>query len=88
MRRINHVMRDPHFFREINAYKVPETFATPESDQLPDREIAYRVVGLRSNENDIPYYGVVTAYNAAGKESPPSNEISFTVSPSALKQRK
>ena len=40
-------MRDPHFFREINAYKVPETFATPESDQLPDREIAYRVVGLR-----------------------------------------
>jgi len=46
-------MRDPHFFREINAYKVPETFATPESDQLPDREIAYRVVGLRSNEKDI-----------------------------------
>jgi fibronectin type 3 domain-containing protein len=34
------------------------------------------------------YYCVVTAYNAAGKESPPSNEISFTVSPSALKQRK
>jgi hypothetical protein len=28
------------------------------------------------------YYCVVTAYNAAGKESPPSNEISFTVSPS------
>jgi hypothetical protein len=34
------------------------------------------------------YYCVVTAYDAAGKESPPSNEISFTVSPSALKQRK
>ena len=28
------------------------------------------------------YYCVVTAYNAAGKESPPSNEISFTVLPS------
>jgi fibronectin type III domain protein len=29
------------------------------------------------------YYCVVTAYNAAGLESGPSNEISFTVSPSA-----
>jgi hypothetical protein len=29
------------------------------------------------------YYCVVTAYNASGKESGPSNEISFTVSPSA-----
>ena len=29
------------------------------------------------------YYFVVTAYNAAGKESLPSNEISFTVSASA-----
>src|SRR6516164_2199861 len=29
------------------------------------------------------YYCVVTAYDAAGKESPPSNEISFTVSPLA-----
>jgi fibronectin type 3 domain-containing protein len=28
------------------------------------------------------YYVVVTAYNAAGKESPPSNQISFTVSAS------
>ena len=28
------------------------------------------------------YYCVVTAYNAAGKESPPSNEISFTASKS------
>lgn len=27
------------------------------------------------------YYCVVRAYNASGKESPPSNEISFTVSP-------
>jgi len=27
------------------------------------------------------YYCVVTAYNASGKETPPSNEISFTVSP-------
>jgi hypothetical protein len=34
------------------------------------------------------YYCVVTAYNAAGKESPPSNETSFTVSPSILKKRK
>ena len=29
------------------------------------------------------YYCVVTAYDAAGRESPPSNEISFTVSASA-----
>lgn len=29
------------------------------------------------------YYFVVTAYNGAGKESPPSNEISFAVSASA-----
>jgi hypothetical protein len=28
------------------------------------------------------YYFIVTAYNPAGKESPPSNEFSFTVSPS------
>jgi len=34
------------------------------------------------------YYCVVTAYNAAGNESPPSNEISFTVSPLTLKKRK
>ena len=34
------------------------------------------------------YYCVVTAYNATGKESPASNEISFTVSPSTLKKRK
>jgi len=34
------------------------------------------------------YYCVVTAYNAAGRESPVSNEISFTVSPSALKKPK
>jgi fibronectin type 3 domain-containing protein len=27
------------------------------------------------------YYCVVTSYNRSGKESPPSNEISFTVSP-------
>ena len=32
------------------------------------------------------YYCVVTAYDARGKESPPSNEISFTVSPSTLKK--
>jgi hypothetical protein len=31
------------------------------------------------------YYCIVTAYDAAGKESLPSNEISFTVSPSARK---
>jgi chitinase len=29
------------------------------------------------------YYCVVTAYNRSGKESGPSNEISFTTSPSA-----
>lgn len=29
------------------------------------------------------YYCVVTAYSAASKGSPPSNEISFTVPPSA-----
>jgi fibronectin type 3 domain-containing protein len=29
------------------------------------------------------YYCIVTAYDAAGKESPASNEISFTVSASA-----
>ena len=34
------------------------------------------------------YYCTVTAYDAAGRESPASNEISFTVSPSALKKRK
>jgi Fibronectin type III domain len=34
------------------------------------------------------YYCVVTAYDTAGRESPASNEISFTVSPSALKKRK
>jgi fibronectin type 3 domain-containing protein len=32
------------------------------------------------------YYFVVTAYNTAGKESSPSNEISFTVSSSTLKK--
>jgi hypothetical protein len=34
------------------------------------------------------YYFVVTAYNAAGKESPPSNECPFYVSSSTLKKRK
>jgi Fibronectin type III domain len=34
------------------------------------------------------YYCVVTAYNAAGRESPQSNEITFTVSQSTLKERK
>jgi hypothetical protein len=34
------------------------------------------------------YYCVVTAYDTAGRESPVSNEISFTVSPSALKKPK
>jgi len=32
------------------------------------------------------YYCVVTAYNTAGRESPVSNEISFTVSTAALKK--
>ena len=31
------------------------------------------------------YYCVVTAYNASGKETPPSNEVSFTVSPSIVR---
>ncbi|MBV8274427.1 MAG: fibronectin type III domain-containing protein [Verrucomicrobia bacterium] len=34
------------------------------------------------------YYCVVTAYNRAGRESPQSNEITFTVSQSTLKKRK
>ena len=34
------------------------------------------------------YYFVVTAYNAAGKESPPSNECPFYVSSLTLKKRK
>ena len=34
------------------------------------------------------YYFVVTAYNAAGKESPPSNECPFYVSSLNLKKRK
>ena len=34
------------------------------------------------------YYCVVTAYNTAGRESPVSNEISFTVSTAALKKPK
>jgi hypothetical protein len=34
------------------------------------------------------YYCVVTAYNAAGRESPHSNEITFTVSQSTLKKWK
>jgi fibronectin type 3 domain-containing protein len=34
------------------------------------------------------YYCVVTAYDAAGRESPVSNEISFTISPSALNKPK
>ena len=34
------------------------------------------------------YYCVVTAYDTAGRESPVSNQISFTVSPSALKKPK
>jgi hypothetical protein len=34
------------------------------------------------------YYCVVTAYNREGRESPVSNEISFTVLPSDLKKRK
>jgi len=29
------------------------------------------------------YYFVVTAYNALGLESPPSNEVSFTPTPNA-----
>ena len=51
-------------------------------------------VGKRTTykiSNLIPgktYYCVVTAYDTAGKESPVSNEISFTVSPSALKKPK
>jgi Fibronectin type III domain len=34
------------------------------------------------------YYFVVTAYNAAGKESPPSNECPFYVSSLTVKKRK
>jgi hypothetical protein len=33
------------------------------------------------------YYCVVTAYNASGKESLPSNEISFTTSPSTRRPK-
>ena len=33
------------------------------------------------------YYCVVTAYNASGKESGPSNEISFTTSPSTRRPK-
>ena len=33
------------------------------------------------------YYCVVTSYDKAGRESPASNEISFTVSPPALNKR-
>jgi len=45
----------------------------------------YRISNLVPGKT---YYCVVTAYNAAGRESLPSNEISFTVSPSALKKPK
>ena len=45
----------------------------------------YRISNLVPGKT---YYCVVTAYDAAGRESSPSNEISFTVSPSALKKPK
>ena len=45
----------------------------------------YKISDLIPGET---YYCTVTAYDAAGRESPTSNEISFTVSPSALKKPK
>ena len=51
--RVNHVVRDVHPFRKIDADESLEPFATPEPNQLPVREIADDVIRARSNENDI-----------------------------------
>jgi fibronectin type 3 domain-containing protein len=45
----------------------------------------YKISNLTSGK---AYYFVVTSYDKAGRESPASNEISFTVSPPALNKRK
>jgi Fibronectin type III domain len=44
----------------------------------------YKISNLIPGET---YYCVVTAYNKAGRETPASNEVSFTVSRSASKKR-
>jgi hypothetical protein len=44
----------------------------------------YKISNLISGQT---YYCVVTGYNKAGKETPASNEVSFTVSRSNLKKR-
>jgi Fibronectin type III domain len=45
----------------------------------------YKISNLPAGKT---YYFVVTSYDKAGRESPASNEISFTVSPRALNKRK
>jgi fibronectin type 3 domain-containing protein len=48
-------------------------------------------VATHTLSNLVPgktYYCVVTAYNRAGRDSPPSNEITFAVSQPSLKKRK
>src|SRR6478672_4201858 len=53
MPRINHVMRNSHCFREINADKMPKPFASPESDQFPSREVADGAIDPGCDESDI-----------------------------------
>ena len=45
----------------------------------------YKISNLTTGKT---YYVAVTSYDKAGRESPVSNEISFTVSPPALNKRK
>jgi hypothetical protein len=78
---------DKSLSRDVKGYRLHCGFTSGDYSRIIDvgKVTSYKISNLMPGKT---HYCVVTAYDKAGKESPVSNEISFTVSPSALKKRK
>jgi Fibronectin type III domain len=73
--------------RDVKGYRLHYGTASRSYSKTIDVGIVttYTISNLIARKR---YYFVVTAYNAAGEESPPSNECPFYVSSLTLKKRK